>query len=178
MRKLSSVIKSEINNIDSDISLSKKAYRAAQVRAMWADCVDEIFLEHTNSIYILNETDKNTQKNIKTLIVYVDESIFAAELNAQRELIKLRLLQKHNEEIDDFKILISRGNYKKNYPFLDHTGEKEINKVAIPLDEDEKERIKEITSVIEDKKLRENLAKAMESEWVWKKGLKETEGNE
>lgn len=175
MRKLSQDILKVVNEVDEENeSLAKKAYRAAQVRAMWSECVGEIFLDHTNSIYIVREEER------KTLIVYVDESIFAAELNAQRELIKLKFLQKFGEDIDEFKILISRGNYKKNFPFkLDQNQNLKNKTTPIPLSVNEKSRVAEITASIEDTKVRESLERAIVADLEWKKGIlkQENENN-
>lgn len=165
MKKLSADISTLMKRFGADVSLAKKAQRAAQVRAMWAECVDKIILEHTNAIYIINN------EGAKTLIVYVDESIFAAELNARRELIKLKLLQQFNEEIEDFKILISRGAYKNNYPFKTHDEYEATQVESITLSDSEKEKVNEITSQIEDEKLRASLTKAITSDWEWKKGI-------
>lgn len=165
MKKLSSNITSLMSGVSGDSEHAKKAYRAAQVRSMWAACVDKIFLDHTNSVYIINENGE------KTLIVYVDESIFAAELNAQRELIKLKLLKEFGEEIQEFKILISRSTYKKNYPFKkDQETSYMVEKDPLPLSEEEKEKVDSIVKVIDDEKLRESLRKAISSEWELKKG--------
>ena len=67
--------------------------RAHQVRDRYKQALETVyknqaplFLAHTNNVYILKKD------GVKTLIVYVDDSIFAAELNAQRELIRLKLL--------------------------------------------------------------------------------------
>ena len=68
--------------LGADVDRMRIERRAAQVRAMWADIVDEPIVRHTNAVYI-KRTDAG-----KELIAYVDESMYAAELNARRELIK------------------------------------------------------------------------------------------
>lgn len=165
MRKLSTGIHSLVNELDGDISLYKRIKRADRVKEMWAGCVDRIFLEHTNSIFIFTENEE------KKLIVYVDESIFAAELNAQRELIKLRLLQKYNEDIDDFKIYISRGSYKKKYPFKETSFISEnSSSISVPLNNEEKQMVEELISCVEDENLREKIRNAVTADLKWKKG--------
>lgn len=169
MKKLSLDISTLINEIDGDISLVKKAYRAAQVRQMWSCCVDEQILSHTNSVYIITDDDS------KTLIVYVDDSIYAAELNARRELIKLKLLQDFQEDIQDFKILISRGSYKNNYPFKKEESINDYRRIkSKPLSEGEKKKVRDITSRVDDIQLRDKLERAIVLDWEWKKGLSET----
>lgn len=170
MAKLSSGINTIINQLNGDMSLYKRIKRADQVKEMWAGCVDPIFLEHTNSIFIF------TEENEKILVVYVDESIFAAELNAQRELIKLKLLQKYNEDVNSFKIYISRGQYKKNYPFKDSQYLPQYNSsIPIPLNSEEKEKVEEIISCIEDKNLKEKVRKAIVLDLEWKKSKNKEE---
>lgn len=161
MKKLSLGIKQYISLLGGDESLAKKAHRAAQVRSMWEECVEPVFLNHTNSVYIIKE------KEDKILIVYVDESIYAAELNARRELIKLKLLQNFGEDISEFRILISRGAYKKNYPYRN-------NNKKIPtyqprkLTEEEKEIISSTSALIDDEKIKKSLEQAMINDWKWK----------
>ena len=84
--------------LGADVDRMRIERRAAQVRAMWADIVDEPIVRHTNAVYI-RRTDAG-----KELIAYVDESMYAAELNARRELIKLQFLRRYGEEIGAFKI--------------------------------------------------------------------------
>ena len=161
MKKLSKMI----HRISDDSESAKKAYRAAQVKKMWSACVEEIFLEHTNSVYIINENEG------KTLIVYVDESIYAAELNARRELIKLKLLKEFNEDIRDFKILISRSSYKKNYPFKkDRQISNSLDINPQPLTEEEINKVNDVSLLVENENLRKSLKKAMISDWELKKG--------
>lgn len=73
MKSLSSVMSKALSAAAGSDALVKKAARAAQVKRMWRESVDAIFLEHTNSVYIIREDER------KILIVYVDDSIFAAE---------------------------------------------------------------------------------------------------
>ncbi|MGI6106168.1 MAG: DciA family protein [Raoultibacter sp.] len=161
MGQLSTGIRKVIASLGGDEEIAKKAHRAAQVREMWASCVDPVFLDHTNSVYILKE------KEGKILIVYVDESIYAAELNARRELIKLKFLQTFNEDIEEFRILISRGNYKKNYPYKNKKGEK--IKSPRELTKEEIKQIEEIAKIVENEKIQESLKQAMISDWQWRK---------
>lgn len=108
----------------------------------------------------------------KQLIVYVDDSIVSAELNARRELIKLQFLEHYGEAIDEFKIIISRGQYKKNHPFIAEAKPSYIDEVAaVALDEGERAGIAEELEQVEDERLRRSLEKAMIADLEWKKGL-------
>lgn len=168
MKKLSADIFPILENAGYDVSLIKKAKRSQQVRKMWAHVVEDFFLDHTNSVYIFEE------EGMKILVVYVDESIFAAELNGRRELIKLKFLQEFNEKIDEFKIHISRGSYKKNYPYK----QKEIPSYEEPvkpiaLSQEELVSIQQQISTIENEAIKKSLYKAMVTDLQWKKGISE-----
>lgn len=117
-----------------------------------------------------NEDQDSKGKDRKTLIVYVDESIFSAELNAQRELIKLKFLELFGEELDDFKIYISRGVYKSHHPF-----ENEEETPAPPkldegiLDETEMQFVESMAKNVESPEVSKSLKKAMTADLGRKK---------
>ena len=58
-----------------------------QVHAQFAACVDEFILEHINSVYMTKEEIPDSgdvsRETHQILTVYVDNSLVAAELNAQ-----------------------------------------------------------------------------------------------
>lgn len=142
--------------------------RIAQVHAMWADIAPEAIVEHTNAVYIKKDGER------RQLIVYVDESIYSAELNARRELIRLQFLQRYGEQIDEFKILISRGAYKKNRPFAKVPDPRELEDKATPvaLDEEQSRMLDDALSSVEDPALRAALEKAARTDMAWRNGLK------
>ncbi len=174
MRKLGSDIEKLVVRLSPDGDKARINMRARQVRERYKSVLNSVykaqatlFLEHTNNVYILKKND------VKTLIVYVDDSIFAAELNAQRELIKLKLLELFGEDVEEFVINVSRGAYKKNYPYrMEHDENKTSHVQTVPLDENEIEHVSNTVSSIEDKKVRESLEKAMKADLEWKKGQK------
>lgn len=167
MKSFSSALQRALRSTAESDVLAAKAARANQVKQMWRGMVEQVFLNHTNAVYIIREEDR------KILIVYVDDSIFAAELNARREMIKLKFLERFNEKIDEFRILISRGRYKENHPFRETEPEPfyvdDVRPVPLP-----DERIAEIESglaEIPDEKLRKSLKRAMISDLEWKNGI-------
>lgn len=176
MKKLSSNIPAALEILGREVPDARQIARAARVRDMWKEAVEDIckksapmFLEHTNAVYLMNK------ENIRTLIVYVDESIFAAELNARRELFKLKFLDKFKEDIEVFEIHISRGNYKNLKPYQEQADNlsrlRQIDKnPPKPLSEEEKEEVREQALLVEDEKLRNALFKAMVADLEWKKG--------
>ena len=143
--------------------------RIQQVRARYRQAIESVYrasaplhLAHTNSVIIRD----------RKLVVYVDDSLFAAELNAQRELIKLRLLELFGEEIDDFQIRVSRWKkYRRVHPYLDEDRREFAEKSpSIPLDAAEKSYVCDVSSKIEDERLRKTFEKAMTADLEWKKG--------
>lgn len=153
--------------LGADVDRMRIERRAAQVRAMWADIVDEPIVRHTNAVYI-KRTDEG-----KELIAYVDESMYAAELNARRELIKLQFLRRYGEEIGTFKILISRGRYKHNYPFA-RPKEADYDEACTPqpLQDDQRAALLAALDKVDNPELRKSLERAASADMAWKNGAK------
>ena len=172
MKKIGADITHFIATLAGDSDQARINLRAHQVRDRFKRALEVVyrdmaplFLAHTNNVYIMNKD------GVRTLIVYVDESIFAAELNAQRELIKLHLLELFGEDVESFEIHVSRGKYKKNHPYLSEEDETVIKKPpSVPLNDNEKEYVSNTVSTVEDNRLREALRKAMTADMEWKKG--------
>lgn len=175
MRKLGSDIPAIISAMGGDSSQARVNLRAREVRSRYKEALESVygpmaehFLAHTNNVYIM------MKDGVRTLIVYVDESIWAAELNAQRELIRLRLLELFGEQIERFDIHISRGNYKDNHPYASETPtESQQQAPSIPLDPNERSYVSDTVSTIQDERLRESFRSAMTADMEWKKGEKE-----
>ena len=176
MKKVGADITYLIATLAGDDEQARINLRAHQVRERFKRALETVyrdtaplFLAHTNNVYIMNKG------GVRTLIVYVDESIFAAELNAQRELIKLHLLELFGEEIEQFEIIVSKPRYKNNHPYLaEEPQESDKETPAMPLNDEEKAFVSDTVSTIEDEKLRESLQKAMTADLEWKKGEKRT----
>lgn len=156
---------SEEARINIRVQQVRDRYRAA-IESVYPPSTAHLHLAHTNNVII------TMKKGARTLIVYVDDSLFAAELNAQRELIKLQLLEQFGEQIDDFQIKTSQWRkYRERHPYAD--GEEtavEAPPVAKPLDERERAYVSDTASKIEDDRLRKSLERAMTADLEWKKG--------
>lgn len=166
MKPLSSVLGSTLRDSAAANELAAKAARTNRVHQMWRSSVDQVMLDHTNAVYIIDDHGR------KVLIVYVDESIFAAELNARRELIKLKFLQQFHENLDEFRVCISRGSYKGNHPFRDERDERgdAVIRHRVPLSAEREHMLRAQCEAIGDDRLREALLKAMISDLEWKNG--------
>lgn len=171
MKKLGYDLELMVARLSGNDEQARINLRAHQVRDRYKQALEKVyknqaplFLAHTNNVYIMKKD------GVKTLIVYVDDSIFAAELNAQRELIRLKLLELFGEEIEQFDIHVSRGSYKQNHPYLIEDGESsQISIESATLDEEEIKRVLETSSVIEDEKVRKALESAMQANFKLQK---------
>ena len=177
MKKLGNNIERLIAQLSSNSEEARINLRAHQVRSRYRKALEtvyrdsaQMFLDHTNNVYIMK------QDEVPTLIVYVDESIFAAELNAQRELIKLKLLELFGEEIDEFKIYVSRGSYKNNHPYREEEGRHTVPVEPLkPLGENDAAYVRQTSSVVGDSSVRRSLEKAMTADLARKRTKNETE---
>lgn len=171
MKKIGDNIEGYIASLMGDDEQARINYRAHQVRNRYRLAIEavyrdtsQLFLAHTNNVYIM------MKDGVKTLIVYVDESIFAAELNAQRELIKLKLLELFGEEVEQFDIHVSRGNYKEYHPYIDEAVEDPFPPAPLmALDEEELKVVEAVCETIEDENIRKALQKAMSADLARKK---------
>ena len=165
VRRISDILDGPIQNLPGfDREKMLISRRVQKVQTMWSEVVDPFFLPHTNAVYILKKD------GYEEMHVYVDESIYAAELNARRELIMIKLKDRYGEDIEKLDIHISRGKRKQIHPFvINHSTEIDKNP-AIPLDEEEIEKVEQTCSTIEDTTLKERFKKAMIADLEWKKG--------
>ena len=162
VKKLGKDIEYLIASLSEDSEQARINLRAHQVRARYRQALESVyretaplFLAHTNNVYIMRKDD------VPTLIVYVDESIFAAELNAQRELIKLKLLELFGEQVEQFEIYVSRGDYKGYHPYSEEGGPASLPIPLPDISETDQMRVKETGAIVEDQGVRESLEKAM-----------------
>ena len=172
MKKIGNDIVRYVSALAGDSEQARINLRANQVRERFKRALEVVyrdtatlFLAHVNNVYIMDKA------GVRTLIVYLDESIYAAELNAQRELIKLHLLELFGEDVESFQIHVSKPKYKKYHPYLaDPSGKADESASSIPLTDDEKAYVSDTVSTIEDQRLRKSLEKAMTADLEWKKG--------
>lgn len=107
-----------------------------RIYGQFSQLVNDFILEHVNAVYLLNpeSTDgldvlpdgqkepraKTSRKPYKKrLIVYVDNSLVAAELDARKELIRFKYLSEFDVELVDFEVNISKGRYRASHPYID-----------------------------------------------------------
>lgn len=138
--------------------------RIKTVHDQFSQVVDPFILEHTNSVYLLRHKDllnNEVLDKVFDLVVYVDNSLVAAELNARRELICLKYREQFNIIIDVFEIRISRGIYKEKHPFQQISENQMSNKQPRELSEDEVQYINDLVQDIPEGKMRNSFIKAI-----------------
>lgn len=139
-----------------------------QVHQQFATCVDPFILNHVNSVYLIHDQEQYQEHNGVSretrlvLTVYVDNSLIAAELNAQRELIVLKYRELFSLEIDEFVIKISRGAYLENHPFQEQE-EVGISKKIHRLTPEEEQEIESRVSTISDREIRHSFQRALKA---------------
>ena len=176
MRKIGNDIGRAIVEMGGDSDEARINMRVRQVLERYRQAIESVYpgetaslhLAHTNKVIITNTDD------VRTLIVYVDDSLFAAELNAQRELIRLKLLELFGEDVADFQIKTSRWKkYREIHPYTDIDFEDSDRKTpSVPLNDDEKEFVSRTVGVVQDIRIQKSLEKAMTADLEWKKGEK------
>lgn len=125
----------------------------------FAELVDPFILKHTNSVYLLKS---QTNESAFDLVVYLDNSTCAAELNARRELLRFEYLDRFGVVIDVFEIRISRGSYKEKHPFAKELeSDSKPDASQPPLSEQDQADIEKMTANIENPRLRKSFQDAM-----------------
>lgn len=175
LRPVSHSFNAFYNNMPEEVKRRVLINRRIQrIHDQFSQVVDPFILEHTNSVYLLRHKDvlgdsqpnKDTNKEqsdtqVFDLVVYVDNSLVAAELNARRELIRLKYREQFKISIDVFEIRISRGSYKGKYPFRNQDAVSQIDTQPRDLSDEENERINELVEDISDKRIKESFIKAI-----------------
>lgn len=143
-------------NVRSRILIDR---RIQQVHSQFAQLVSPFILQHTNSLYLLKS--KNVEGAFD-LVVYLDNSTCAAELNARREIIRMKYREEFNVVIDVFEIRISRGEYKNQHPFNEYLNEKS-NEREEPrsLTQEEMDEIEAMVKDLKSERLRESFKNAL-----------------
>lgn len=161
-----------------------------RIYEQFSQLVNDFILEHVNAVYLLNPEstdsldilpDRQKEPQAKTsrkpykkrLIVYVDNSLVAAELDARKELIRFKYLSEFNIELVDFEVNISKGRYRASRPYKDEdsllgagihrSGKCSEDEIVSreTLTPSELECIDSLTEKVEDPRLRKSFERAM-----------------
>ena len=175
LRPVSHSFNAFYNNMPEEVKRRVLINRRIQrIHDQFSQVVDPFILEHTNSVYLLRHKDvlgdsqpnkdankEQSDTQVFDLVVYVDNSLVAAELNARRELIRLKYREQFKISIDVFEIRISRGSYKGKYPFKNQDTTPQANTQVRELSDEETVHINELVEDISDKRIKESFIKAI-----------------
>jgi hypothetical protein len=131
----------------------------------WETIATPQILAHTDNVVF-------TPKKHSSILVYVENSHWAAELENQKELYRILLIKETGWDISDIKFLVTRKvSLKKLFTKRrEREKSKKERKVAIPLTEKEDRYARELVSVVKNEELKKRLYKAIKADFEWKKG--------
>ena len=156
----------------------------ARVKRAWNLSVDKRIAEHVTAVFIVPNTAASE------VIVYVDSSIWATELNMQSELLRLNLnielnkdanepsnVMRKAEQVEKLTFKVSKEQYVARERRLTTLqlleAEDEDYRKAQPaaLDEEELSGLEEALSHIENDQLRDTAYAAAKANLEWQKGV-------
>jgi hypothetical protein len=150
---------------------SEKFSRGMRLQSAWERIATPQALEHTDNVVFSHKSKE------LCVLVYVDTSHWAAELGFQKELYKILLEKETGWHVFDIKFFVTRKATLKKLFQKQKEKKKTDTEVTtrIPLTEEEDRYARDLVSPIKDEKLRNQLYKAIKSDFEWKKsstGLK------
>lgn len=156
----------------------------ARVKRAWNLSVDKRIAAHVTAVFVVPNTAASE------IIVYVDSSIWATELNMQSELLRLNLNIELNKDADEPSNVMRKAEQvekltfkvsKEQYAARDRRlttlqlleAEDEDYRKAQPvaLDEEELSGLEEALSHIENDQLRDTAYAAAKANLEWQKGV-------
>lgn len=156
----------------------------ARVKRTWNLSVDKRIAEHVTAVFVVPNTAASE------VIVYVDSSIWATELNMQSELLRLNLNIELNKDADEpsnvmrkaeqvekltFKVskeqYVARDRRLTTLQLLEAEDEDYRKAQPVALDEEELSSLEEALSHIENDQLRDTAYAAAKANLEWQKGV-------
>ena len=156
----------------------------ARVKRAWNLSVDKRIAEHVAAVFVVPNTAASE------VIVYVDSSIWATELNMQSELLRLNLNIELNKDADEpsnvmrkaeqvekltFKVskeqYVARDRRLTTLQLLEAEDEDYRKAQPVALDEEELSGLEEALSHIENDQLRDTAYAAAKANLEWQKGV-------
>jgi len=140
--------------------------QALQLQSAWEKIAPPVALENTDNIAYSTKTKKTE------ILVFVDNSHWAAELESQKELYRILMERELKKKVSDIRFLVTRkAAYKKAFKkWRERNPATKPKERAVPLTKEEDRHARLMVSVVKDEKLRNVLYKAMKADLEWKKG--------
>lgn len=156
----------------------------ARVKRAWNLSVDKRIAEHVTAVFVVPNTAASE------IIVYVDSSIWATELNMQSELLRLNLnielnknadepsnVMRKAEQVEKLTFKVSKEQYAARdrrlttLQLLEAEDEDYRKARPVALDEEELSGLEEALSHIENDQLRDTAYAAAKANLEWQKGV-------
>jgi len=156
----------------------------ARVKRAWNLSVDKRIAEHVTAVFVVPNTAASE------VIVYVDSSIWATELNMQSELLRLNLnielnkdadepsnVMRKAEQVEKLTFKVSKEQYAARerrlttLQLLEAEDEDYRKAQPVALDEEELSGLEEALSHIENDQLRDTAYAAAKASLEWQKGV-------
>lgn len=156
----------------------------ARVKRAWNLSVDKRIAEHVTAVFVVPNTAASE------IIVYVDSSIWATELNMQSELLRLNLnielnkdadepsnVMRKAEQVEKLTFKVSKEQYAARdrrlttLQLLELEDEDYRKAQPVALDEEELSGLEEALSHIENDQLRDTAYAAAKANLEWQKGV-------
>jgi hypothetical protein len=139
--------------------------RGIRLQNAWETIAGPQVLLHTDNVVF-------SKKNKQGILIYVENSHWAADLSTQKELYRILLERETGWVIPDIEFLVTRKVSLKKFFKERKEKEKKNSKkrIAIPLNKTEDGYTRELVATVKDKRLRERLYKAIKADFEWKKG--------
>lgn len=156
----------------------------ARVKRAWNLSVDKRIVEHVTAVFVVPNTAASE------VIVYVDSSIWATELNMQSELLRLNLnielnkdadepsnVMRKAEQVEKLTFKVSKEQYAARerrlttLQLLEAEDEDYRKAQPVALDEEELSGLEEALSHIENDQLRDTAYAAAKASLEWQKGV-------
>ena len=156
----------------------------ARLKRAWNLSVDKRIAEHVTAVFVVPNTAASE------VIVYVDSSIWATELNMQSELLRLNLnielnkdadepsnVMRKAEQVEKLTLKVSKEQYVARdrrlttLQLLEAEDEDYRKAQPVALDEEELSGLEEALSHIENDQLRDTAYAAAKANLEWQKGV-------
>jgi hypothetical protein len=163
--------KERFNDLSSEIRLWMESQPNApylnglRCQNAWERIAPDHILKHSDNVVLREKNEKNT------ILVFVDNPSYAAELSMEKEYYRLVMAQELDKNIDDIRFITSKQTaIRKEFHRRDQeTKAQEPRPAPRALFEEEIAEIKKMTAVLDDPELREKFYCVISKDFVWKK---------
>lgn len=177
-------LESEVQRIFNSVRQNNpELSQSLRVKRAWNSTVDKRIAKHVTAVFVIPNT------NASEIIVYVDDSIWATELNLQAEILRLNMnIHLHNNDYSKqhednpeqvkkliFKVskdkYISKENRLSTRERIEQETSRYRNAQPVSLSEEEEADLNKAFSRIDNDAIREAAYAAARANLEWHKGI-------